>query len=122
MNSASTNHFRKRSNKQRGLVADLNKSAFTLYDNKEAQEITYFNNQDQPISLGIVADGIDPRDERQPKRTINMIAEALSSFFEKSNKSNEYFLIGFNNGPQLFVDWTPDGSSITDKILLAVSD
>jgi VWFA-related protein len=104
-------------NKQGGLVADLNKSAFTLYDNKEAQEITYFNSEDQPISLGIVADGVDPLDERQPGRTASMIADALGSFFEKSNKSNEYFLIGFNKGPQLFADWTSDGSAVAGKFL-----
>jgi hypothetical protein len=46
--------------KQRALAIELNKSAFALYDNKEAQEITYFNNEDQPISLDIIADGIDP--------------------------------------------------------------
>ena len=78
-------------NKQGGLAADLNKAAFTLFDNQEAQEITYFTNEDQPIWLGLVVDGIDPRGEKQPDRTIKLIAEALGSFFDKSNRANEYF-------------------------------
>src|SRR2546429_8813884 len=38
-------------NDQGGVIADLNKSVFTIYDNKEAQDVSYFNNEDQPISI-----------------------------------------------------------------------
>ncbi len=40
-------------NEQGGLIADLNKSVFAIYDNKEVQDISYFNNEDQPISIGL---------------------------------------------------------------------
>ena len=104
-------------NDQGGLIADLNKSVFTIYDNKEAQDVSYFNNEDQPISIGIVVDGTTPREEIRGVRTLNVIAEALTSFFDKSNKLNQYFLVGFNKGPQLLADWTSDSKLITEQLL-----
>jgi Ca-activated chloride channel homolog len=85
-------------------VADLDKSAFTVIDDKVKQEITYFSASDAPVSIGIIFDLSDSMSEDG----ITRAREALSKFFETSDKRDEYFLVGFNPSAQVIVDRTRD--------------
>jgi Ca-activated chloride channel homolog len=93
-------------------VTGLNKSAFTIMDEKVEQEITHFSNEDTPVSLGIVFDvsGSMSGDK------ITRAREALSRFVETSHGSDEYFLIGFNSRAQLLLDRTRDSNALLDKL------
>jgi Ca-activated chloride channel family protein len=94
------------------FVTGLGKNAFTLLDDKQQQEITFFSDEDAPVSLGVVFDvsGSMGGDK------INKAREALSKFIDTSHSRDEYFLIGFNQRAQLLLDRTRDGDSLMQKL------
>lgn len=94
------------------FVTGLGKNAFTVVDDKDPQEITFFSDEDAPVSLGVVFDvsGSMGGDK------INKAREALSKFIETSHARDEYFLIGFNNRAQLLLDHTRDSDALMQKL------
>jgi Ca-activated chloride channel family protein len=93
-------------------VSGLQQNAFKVFDDKEEQEITYFSDDDAPVSVGIVFDlsGSMSGDK------ITRARQALSRFIETSHNSDEYFLIGFNNRAQLLMERTRNGDAVLDKL------
>jgi Ca-activated chloride channel family protein len=93
-------------------VSGLSKKAFTVLDNKEEQEITFFSDDDAPVSVGVIFDvsGSMSGDK------ISRARQALSRFIDTSHNSDEYFLVGFNSRAQLLLDKTRDGDSVVDKL------
>ncbi|MBD0369267.1 MAG: VWA domain-containing protein [Pyrinomonadaceae bacterium] len=93
-------------------VSGLQQNAFKVFDDKEEQEITYFSDDDAPVSVGIVFDlsGSMSGDK------ISRARQALSRFIETSHNSDEYFLIGFNNRAQLLMERTRDGDAVLNKL------
>lgn len=94
------------------FVTGLGQKAFSITDEKVPQEITYFSDEDAPVSLGVVFDvsGSMGGDK------ITRAREALSKFIETSHARDEYFLIGFNNRAQLLLDHTRDSDALLDKL------
>ena len=94
------------------FVTGLGKNAFTVTDDKVAQDITFFSDEDAPISLGVIFDvsGSMSGDK------INKAREALKKFIETSHTGDEYFLIGFNNRAQLLLDRTRDSDALMEKL------
>lgn len=95
-------------------VSGLNKNAFTVNDNSQEQEITFFSDSDAPVSVGIIFDvsGSMSGDK------INKARKALERFIGTSHPSDEYFLIAFNNRAQLLMDRTRDGDALLRKLTL----
>ena len=93
-------------------VTGLNKNAFTIQDNKEPQEITFFSDDDSPVSVGVLFDvsGSMSGDKIMRAR------DALSRFMETSHQGDEYFLIGFNSRAQLLLDRTRNSTAVLDKM------
>lgn len=112
--------------KKGASVDGLEKSHFTVLDNNKPREITFFRGQgDEPASIGIVFDASRSMAAAKTGR----IRDALSSFMRQSHPENDYFLIGFNETPQLLSDWTRDAdqifsglASITPKLNTALYD
>jgi Ca-activated chloride channel family protein len=94
------------------FVPGLQKSAFSVFDEKRAQEIAYFADDDAPASVAIVFDCSGSMSGEKIRRSI----EALSHFFQTSHTDDEYFFIGFNDKAQLLVDRTRDTEKILDKL------
>ena len=94
------------------FVTGLAKNAFTVTDEKIPQEITFFSDEDAPVSLGVVFDvsGSMGGDKIMRAR------EALSKFIETSHTRDEYFLIGFNNRAQLLLSQTRDSDALLQKL------
>jgi Ca-activated chloride channel family protein len=93
-------------------VSGLQQNAFKVFDGKEEQEITYFSDDDAPISVGIVFD----LSGSMSGEKVNRARQALSRFIETSHNSDEYFLIGFNNRAQLLMERTRDGDAVLNKL------
>jgi Ca-activated chloride channel family protein len=95
-------------------VSGLTKQYFTIFDNNQEQEITYFSDSDAPVSVGIIFDvsGSMSGDK------ISKARNALSKFIGSSHPSDEYFLIAFNNRAQLLLDRTRDGEAVLQKLTL----
>ena len=94
------------------FVSGLNKSAFSVFDEKKPQEITYFSDDDSPVSVGVIFDVSGSMSGDKVKRA----RDALSKFIQTSHNSDEYFLIAFNSRAQLLLDRTRDGNSVLDKL------
>lgn len=94
------------------FVTGLGKNAFTIFDDKTQQEISFFSDEDAPVSLGIIFDvsGSMGGDK------INRAREALSKFVDTSHTRDEYFLIGFNSRAQLLLDRTRDSDALMQKL------
>jgi Ca-activated chloride channel family protein len=94
------------------FVTGLGRNAFTVFDEKSEQEITFFSDEDAPVSLGVVFDvsGSMGGDK------ISRAREALARFIDTSHARDEYFLIGFNNRAQLLLDHTRDSDALMQKL------
>jgi len=93
-------------------VSGLNKNAFAIFDEKQPQEITFFSDDDAPVSVGVIFDVSGSMSGDKFKRA----RDALSRFIQTSHNSDEYFLIGFNQRAQLLLDKTRDGNAVLDKL------
>ena len=95
-------------------VSGLGKSAFTILDNNQEQEISFFSDSDAPVSVGILFDisGSMSGDKIAKAR------KALSRFIVTSHPNDEYFLIAFNSRAQLLLDRSRDGEAVLRKLTL----
>lgn len=95
-------------------VSGLSKSAFTIIDNNQEQEITFFSDADAPVSVGILFDVSGSMSGEK----VSKARKALERFIGTSHPSDEYFLIAFNNRAQLLMDRTRDGEALLRKLTL----
>ena len=93
-------------------VSGLSKNAFTVLDDKQPQEITYFSDDDSPVSVGVIFDVSGSMSGDKIRRA----RDALANFIQTSHNSDEYFLIAFNSRAQLLLDKTRDGDAVLDKL------
>jgi Ca-activated chloride channel family protein len=94
------------------FVSGLGKNAFTILDDKNAQDITFFSDEDSPVSVGILFDVSGSMGGDKVRRA----RDALAHFVQTSHDRDEYFLIGFNSRAQLLMDRTRDGNAVLDKL------
>src|SRR5687768_14398748 len=95
-------------------VSGLTKNAFTIYDNNQVQDITFFSDSDAPVSLGVLFDVSGSMSGEKIQKARN----ALKRFIASSHPSDEYFLIAFNSRAQLLLDRTRDGEAVLRKLTL----
>lgn len=86
--------------KQGRAVPELEQSAFAVYEDGVQQEISFFSDQDDPAAIGII---LDVSGSMTGKKILRA-REALTRFIQTSHEADEYFLIGFNESPQLLLD------------------
>lgn len=95
-------------------VSGLTEDAFTIFDNKVKQKITFFSDTDAPISIGILFDVSGSMSGEKIAKARN----ALSRFINTSHPRDEYYLIAFNKKAQLLMDKTRDGEAVLNKLTL----
>jgi Ca-activated chloride channel homolog len=88
------------------LVTGLEKEDFQIYENSNQQTITSFACEDAPVSIGIIFD-------LSGSMTSKLIRarESILQFIKTANPQDEFFVIGFNDRPELIEDFT---SSVED--------
>jgi Ca-activated chloride channel homolog len=91
-------------------ISGLPQSAFTVFDNKVSRDIIAFNNGDVPLSIGIVLDFSSSTEEY--RNLLRVISGSLQSFIQSSNSSNDYFIVGFKETPELLQDWTSNQEAL----------
>ena len=94
------------------LVTGLEKDNFQLYEDKQAQEIRHFSSEDAPISLGVIFDMSGSMSNK-----IEKSREAVVQFFKTANPQDEFFMIAFNDKPELVSDFTRSIEEIQGKLL-----
>jgi VWFA-related protein len=93
-----------------GFVSGLTKEDFKIFENKDEQEITVFQAQDVPVTVGLV---VDNSGSVRPKK--NEIVTAALTFVKNSNPHDEVFIVNFNDQ---VVKGLPEGVDFTDDHLL----
>jgi Ca-activated chloride channel family protein len=94
------------------FISGLDKSAFKVFDDNEPQEIEFFSDDDVPVSVAIVFDYSGSMNGG----AITNSELALSRFMLTSHERDEYFVIGFNDRPQLLLEKTRDSQKVLDKL------
>lgn len=95
------------------FVTGLRKEHFEIYDEKVKQEVVFFAEEDAPITIGIVFDLSGSMKEK-----IHRARTALNRFIDTSHPDDEFFLIGFNERPELLQDFTTSGQQLTSRLML----
>lgn len=93
-------------------VTGIERSAFTVLDNKVEQEILFFNDEDAPASVGVLFDFSGSMSGEKVERA----REALKRFIKTSHEQDEYFLVGFNSRASLLLDRTRDSDALLSKL------
>jgi Ca-activated chloride channel family protein len=95
------------------FVSGLRKEDFLLYEDGKPQEITHFNSERVPVSLGIVLDTSASMDGEK----IVAAREALNRFlFQLLDRNDEVFLYRFDTVPELVTGWTKDRERISGAL------
>jgi len=94
------------------FVSGLSKNAFSIFDEKQQQDISFFSDEDSPVSVGVIFDVSGSMSGDKVRRA----RDALSHFVQTSHDRDEYFLIAFNSRAQLLMDRTRDGNAVLDKL------
>ncbi len=100
-------------NDRKEVVSGLPRKSFTISDDTGVREIVTFNGDDEPVSVLMLIDlsgSLGSTTRAQTK--VKYIWDALSQFVLKSNNSNEYFIVGFNATPYLWLDGTRDTNAV----------
>ena len=93
------------------LVTGLEKDHFKVREDKTSQEITHFGAEDAPLSLGIVFDASSSMGHKMSKAR-----EAVAQFFKSSNPEDEFFLVQFNNRPEMVSGFTRSVEQIQNRL------
>ena len=88
------------------LVTGLEKDNFSVFQDKEQEQIRNLSSDDAPISVGIIFDVSGSMQEK-----LQDAREAMIQFLDTANPEDEFFLITFSDKPQLTSPFT---SSIQD--------
>jgi len=83
------------------LVTGLEKDNFRVFEDKVEQQIAYFGSEDAPLSIGLVFDTSGSMGNK-----LGRSREAAVQFFRTANPEDEFFLVQFNDQPQLVHDFT----------------
>jgi len=93
------------------IVRNLDKTAFTVYENGEKQTLSVFRQEDVPISLGLI---IDTSASMTNKR--DRVASAALAMVKASNPQDEVFIINFNESAVLARDFTSDTKDLESAL------
>ena len=83
------------------MVMNLDKNAFTVYEDGQPQRIISFRHEDIPVALGIVIDNSGSMRDKRPK-----VNQAAINLVKASNPNDEVFVVNFNDEYYLDQDFT----------------
>lgn len=93
------------------FVTEMEKENFRVFEDKVEQEIAYFASFDAPLSVGLVFDASGSMGSKLTKSR-----QAAAQFFKTANPEDEFFLIQFNDRPQLVVPFTQNTEDIQSRL------
>lgn len=99
------------------VVSGLTKDAFAVFEGKTQREISYFNEEEAPASVGIMIDV--SRSVNLPNVHASKLITA--KFIQRSHPVNEYFIGEFNNRWRELTGWTRDEAVIVGGLRKAAT-
>jgi Ca-activated chloride channel family protein len=98
------------------FVTGLDKENFKLYEDKLEQEIQQFSSEDAPLSVGVVFDTSGSMGSKLQKSR-----QAVAQFLRTANPQDEFFLIQFNDRPEMMVGFTSNTEEIQNRLTFVQS-
>src|ERR1700733_2258940 len=93
------------------LITNLEKNAFTVFENNQPQTITSFRHEDIPVAMGIVIDNSGSMREKREK-----VNKAAINLVRSSNQSDQVFVVNFNDEYFLDQDFTGDIKKLNEAL------
>jgi Ca-activated chloride channel homolog len=93
------------------LVTNLDKSAFTVFENNQQQAITSFRHEDIPVAMGIVIDNSGSMREKRDK-----VNKAALNLVRSSNPQDQVFVVNFNDEYYLDQDFTDNINKLREAL------
>ena len=97
--------------RQDRFVTDLGRDAFMVAEDDRPQRLTYFAQEDVPVSIGIVIDNSGSMREKRPQ-----VNSAALEFVKASNRQDEVFIVNFNEEAYLDQDFTSNLDRLQDAL------
>ncbi len=85
------------------IVTDLDRGAFTVFEDGKPQSIVSFRHEDIPVAMGILIDNSGSMREKRAK-----VNQAALNLVRSSNPQDEVFVVNFNDEYYLDQDFTND--------------
>ena len=85
------------------IITNLDKSAFTVFEDGKPQTIISFRHEDIPVAMGILIDNSGSMREKRAK-----VNQAALNLVRSSNPQDEIFVVNFNDEYYLDQDFTND--------------
>src|ERR1700675_4945634 len=96
--------------KQR-LITNLDRSAFTVYEDGQPQQITSFRREDIPVAMGIVIDN-----SGSMSRSRSAVNQAALNLVRASNPQDQVFIVTFNDEKHLDQAFPSDISKLQEAL------
>jgi Ca-activated chloride channel homolog len=93
------------------LLTGLEKENFELTEDKVAQQIASFGSEDVPISVGVVFDCSGSMGAK-----LERSRQAVAQFMRTANPEDEFFLVQFNDRPDLSVPFTSHSEDVQSHL------
>jgi Ca-activated chloride channel family protein len=93
------------------LVTNLDKSAFTVFENNQPQTISSFRHEDIPVAMGIVIDNSGSMREKRDK-----VNKAALNLVRSSNPQDQVFVVNFNDEYYLDQDFTSNINKLREAL------
>jgi VWFA-related protein len=93
------------------FVTGLEREHFKIFEDKIEQTIAQFASEDAPLSVGLVFDTSNSMGSKLQKSR-----QAAAQFFKTANPDDEFFLIQFNDRPEMVVPFTSNTEEIQNRL------
>ena len=93
------------------LVTGLEKENFLVLEDNHGQSIRTFACDDAPVSIGVILDLSGSMSNK-----VVRARGAVLQFMKTSNPQDEFFVIGFNDRPELITDYTSSPDDVEARL------
>jgi VWFA-related protein len=93
------------------LVTTLDKSAFSVFENNQAQTMSSFRHEDVPVAMGIVIDNSGSMREKRDK-----VNKAALNLVRSSNPQDQVFVVNFNDEYYLDQEFTNNINKLREAL------
>jgi Ca-activated chloride channel homolog len=95
------------------LVTGLEKENFYIYEDNHPEVIKSFSSEDAPVSIGVIFDMSGSMANK-----IIRARDSILEFMKTSNPQDEFFVVGFNDRPELIEDFTSSTEQIEERLAM----
>jgi Ca-activated chloride channel homolog len=99
------------------LVTGLEKENFFLYENNHMETIKSFSTEDAPVSIGVIFDLSGSMSNK-----VIRARDSILQFMKTANPQDEFFVVGFNDRPELIEDFTSSVDQIEARLAIVKAE